>query len=191
MFKAIYHLLFGKRFEFDTTYTLHEVHERLQALSERDHAKLPFWKSKRRLLRVRMERMDKQSFWFKGDRNKGRNLLTVAEGVVTQNISGVHIKGKVHHGWLTLVILAPPTIIWMAFCLGLLLSILSIPTTAIEVKALVLIPIFLAVAISMPWWILKDAQNQLYNQIHDALEKSKRKNIESKELQLLKDRLKR
>lgn len=192
MFKVIKELLFGKRIEFDTTYSLHEVHDRLQSMSERDYVKLPFWKSKYRLLRVRMERIDKQSFRFVGNRAKARNLMVVARGTVTQNMSGVQVTGKVHLGWLTLVILTPPMIIWLMFSLGLMLWIWSFPTSYIAVKALIgLIPIFIPIAVLLPFWILKDAQNQLYDQIHDVLEKAKWKNTESVEIQLFKDHLKR
>ena len=120
MFKAISELFVGKRFEFDTPYTLHEVYDRLQLMSERDRVKLPFWKSKRRLLRVRMERIDKQSFQFKGDRDEGRNLLVVAKGLVTQDISSVYVMGKVRVGGVTLVILTLHTIIWGNFGLSFL-----------------------------------------------------------------------
>lgn len=190
MFKAISELFVGKRFEFDTPYTLHEVYDRLQLLSERDRVKLPFWKSKRRLLRVRMERIDKQSFQFKADRDEGRNLVVVAKGLVTQDISSVHVTGKVRLGWYTLVILTIHTIIWGTFGLTFLISIFSF-SSAIEIKVCGFVFMFPALALSIFWWKLKTAQNQLYDQIHDTLEKSKRKNTESIELQRLKDRLKR
>lgn len=191
MFKVIKELLFGKRFEFDTTYSLHEVHDRLQSMSERDYVKLPFWKSKYRLLRVRMERIDKQSFRFKGDRDEGRNMVVVTKGAVMQDISCVHITGKVRLGRWTLIPISTATTILLVFVVSIVSAILKVSITPLEALLALIIPLSLFVGQSVFWWWLRNAQNQLYDQIHTILEKSKQKHTESVEIQLFKDRLKR
>lgn len=165
MFKAISHLFFGKRFEFYSPYSLTETYQRLQDLSERDKRKPSIWRRKRFYLFIKMETVDLGLFRFCADRDVGRNLIIIGNGTVRQDASGVHVKGVVRIGTFTLGFTAVWLIFWFA-----------IWSQFTFVQDIMHIPLFGAVAISLLLIFCKQAQNKMYNQLHIALGKSKKKN---------------
>lgn len=72
MFKAIFNLFFGKRFDFDSLYTLDETRERLYETSERDRVKPTLRTPRTNLLLIMKETIDKQSYRFHAEKDLNR-----------------------------------------------------------------------------------------------------------------------
>ena len=75
IFESLYHLFFGKPFNFYSPYTLEEAHQHLQNTSERDKRKPSLWRviwgilsrQQRHFLLITVDSINLQSYGFRAD----------------------------------------------------------------------------------------------------------------------------
>ena len=165
MFKCIYHLFFGKQFTFYSPYHLDEALDRLLARSERDSRKPSIWQRRRSLLMITIETDGWQSYRFHADRDFGKNLLIVSTGSITQDESGVNVRGIVRLGRFTLIF----PFIWLGLWWGLWGGLFANHPTVNVMVLYGLVIVMLLFAVTMY------GQYKIYKLIHDTLGKTKKK----------------
>lgn len=168
MFTTTTELFFGKSFEFYSPYTLDETYQRLQDASERDKQKPAIWRKKRYYLLITFDSVTSKSYRFHADRDAGRNLIIIANGLVSEDYDGVKVTGVVSIGKFTLGFM----LFWLIMWLGI--------TTSFGFSTnLQFFPFFGILVVGMLLLTCKQYQNNMYNQMQEILGKSKKKNIES------------
>ena len=165
MFKAIYHLFAGKRFDFDSPYSLDETYRRLYDLSERDKRNIHIWQQPRYYLLVEFESLNHSQYRFHADRDEMRNLHIIADGLVKQDITGVQINGVVTVGGFGSVMLTFLTI-WFGFWIF----------TAFAVHSQVM-GLFGFIVLGFALLSYERAQRAMYDRIYNLLGKSKKRSF--------------
>lgn len=160
MFKAIYHLFFGKPFEFYSRYTFKETYQRLYDLSQRDKREIPIWRRPKYYLLVEFEHLDSNPYFFHADREEGRNLLIIAEGLVEQNTTGVKVSGVVRLGKFTILFPLIFQVIW---------ATLLIHLTGGYQSTLLKLYVFPSVVFTLVFTIAKYGQFKLHRTIYNTL----------------------
>jgi len=169
MRQTIEHILQGKPYDFVSPYTLGEIHQRLNKLSERDKQEPSTWNPKTNLLLITQETLDKTSYKFHADKDLGRNLLITSDGIVKAESSGVRITGRVHIGSFTLGFLG----IWSIVVTVIGIFFLISPRPNIGIWNF--LPLFGLLIAGSLLYTCKKGQDELYQQFHDTLAKFKKK----------------
>lgn len=92
MFKAIYHLFFGKRFEFYLDCTLEDAIFRLRTLHQKGYKTLRGKKTNERSLSITPD------YHFQCQENFGENINIFCKGCLQQHGTGVSVAGQTYLG---------------------------------------------------------------------------------------------
>lgn len=162
IFKAIYELFFGKRFEFYTAYSVQEASSRMRALNHEGYRALTGKRVNSRSATITPDH------YFQCQQNFGENMDVFCKGYVREHGDGMYVAGRTYLGIGSRIALGF-AIIW--------LTIWTIVTLTNQIPIMFLLG--LTVVIFM-FASMTKVQNELHDSIHHVFGKSKKKNIESK-----------
>jgi len=175
MFKAIYHLFFGKPINLYSPYTLDETYEQLENASKRAKHKPSPWRrirgfitrQHRHFLLVTLEAIDSHAYGFQAHRDVSGGIRISVRGEVKDDESDVMVTGIVRVNIFTLIML----LLWLVLLIVILVVTIRTPFRVI--------PLFYTLILSVYILSIKVSQNRMHNTIHAILGKSKKKNSES------------
>lgn len=160
MFKSIYHLFFGKKFEFYSPYDLEEAIFRLEALLPQENPEA------KNVGDINIEVLDSYTYRFKGKRRIDKSNYVWVAGRLYNDRNGVHVKGLTYVDALTRLSVC------MLIGGGLFVTLLIIYQ---ELSLIWVLWIAGSILFSVSY--AREPQH-IYELCYEALGKSKEKNIE-------------
>lgn len=164
MFKAIKHLLFGKKFEFYSSYDLEEAVHHLHRHSQRHKRKPLSWKRTYQMLLIEVEETHKNVYSFQADKEVVKNLFIVVSGQLQRESTGISVTGIARPNRLTLIFPIMFLIGWFSMFISLWGEPISRIMLIIGILAII------ALYISM-----MQSQNKMIEILNTILEKPKKK----------------
>jgi hypothetical protein len=176
MFNALYHLFFGKPINFYSPYTLNETAKRLRDASERDKRKPTIWcfiwilftGKGRNFKLIKLETINLQSYRFHVTRDVDKSTRINTHGEVQEDNSGVRVTGFVQINLVSRFLMLFWLVLWIAIAILLIFF-----TTQSPFRFFPFLYVLMGIGIVLS---NKHDQNKMYNQIHETLGKSKKKN---------------